>query len=402
MHHLQQQQQALLAAQAAFAQGTQNTQLPPPPPTSTSTSAIVSTPAPVSQPNSVNMRNNAPPPVSVVNRLPSAMKAPNPNSSSTPSAYNTSALGSSGVQIQNGSFYVPRGTVSSEIKPTPKHIERQRRPSVEFNTSHYGNNGLAQTAQRTTSRESEETNSTDTGISSEIDESTASAAVVQHTELGNRLSQMSNLLKGFGAPVAPPVVVSMSRHPANASADGVSTSSRPVGSVYRAPVPLGLQEQNPNEGLSNHLTNIISNNSNYNPPQPRLPSAVVPSKWANRVSSANNPVAQGETKSHLSIDTSVVNTHSKTSPVLSLDTPASAPNTNTSHLNSSFNNSLGTPGSARNGPVSASTFLNSLKKPPAPPSSTDNNTQSVGSSAGAHKFSSQGTFTPRANDYNHS
>ena len=315
------------------------------------------------------------------------MKAPNLNSSNTPSANNTSALGSSGVQIQNGSFYVPRGTVSSEIKPTPKHIERQRRPSVELNAS---SNNLAQTAQRTTSRESEETNSTDTGLTSEIDET----ALAQHTELGNRLSQMSNLLKGFGAPVVPPTVVPVSRHPANASAD-VASSSHPVGSVYRAPVPPGRQEEKLNEVVSNN-TASTTGNSTYNPPQPRLPSAVVPSKWANRMSSAQH-TTHGENKSHLSIDTSAISSQSRTSPVLSIDTPVSTPHT--SHVNNSFNSSIGTPSSARNGPVSASAFLNSLKKPPS--ASTDNNAQILGSAGVAHKFSSQGTFTPRANEYNH-
>lgn len=405
MHHLQQQQQqqqqALLAAQATFAQGTPRSSPPPPSPSPSSHPVVASTPAPApasQYPNST-VRSNAPASMSIVNRLPSALKAsnPNPNSSSTPSANNTSTLGSSGVQIQNGSFYVPRGAVSSEIKPAPKHIERQRRPSVDFNLNNGGNGAPPQSSQRPTSRESEDTNSTDTGVSSEIDE----AALAQHTELGNRLSQMSNLLKGFGAPVAPPAVAPPAqRHPANTPVE-VASSSRPAGSVYRPPVPLGMPEQKINEVPSSNANNI---NINYIPSQPRLPSAVVPSKWANRVNSTQGaPINnQAESKNHLSIDTSIVSSQSRTNPVLSIDPPSSASHTN--NANNSFNDSVSTPGSARNGPVSASAFLNSLKKPVAP-STGNNNAQtplapgSVGSVNDANKFSSQGTFTPRASDY---
>lgn len=309
-------------------------------------------------------QNAPPPPQQPPNRLPSALKSSNPNSNAA----------SSGPQIQNGNFYVPRGTVSTENNPVPKHIERQhvRRPSVGFVNDTAGSSSNQRAVQEETSSVG-----TDEGEASEtspVDE----AALAQHNELGNRLSHMSNLLKGFGAPVQPPTTTTPARV---GSAVG---TSRPA-SVYRAPVPLAAQEQRPEP-------QNVSVGALAVPPPPRLPSAVVPSKWASRVNN-NNSNNLGDSRSSLSIDTTGASTPGARVSPMALSAASPMPgsaNSNPSALN--------TPGSARSGPVSAAVFLNSLKKPSAPvPANAQN---MVGSAGPVHRFSSQGGFSPRPESNN--
>ena len=297
-----------------------------------------------------------PPPVDVA-------RTPNATSLSAPPA----TLG--GLPVQTGSFFVPRGHTAVTAAPggsVPSTASQSPRPALLPRSQPPAGVNLSQQPRLRT------------GSNASSQEVVVASTPQAVGDLSNRLSEVSSLLRGFATPaqtVAQPAEhtpsstsAALDRLSAAAAAAAARRSTTPTSVQIGRPTAENTHSTSAGSGpVATGRANLLripvpfqsaptsqasqqegSEAGSPGPPEQRAlpPAVVVPARYRNHISS------------------------SRTDGALSIDTTTSV-------------GSSGPPSARSGGPVSAATFLSSLKKPESAPVSSQNQQQQL-----------QGTFSP--------